>query len=154
MTHTHLHRCAYHGHVAIAKQLIAAGAAIDATSRVSTFVSSDTEMLCCWTKLFSWNTMRLIKSGLHTWCLSIENETLILWNFWLICGMYSTIPYVCGWACEWEESMCVSHVYLWHTYYNHCLIHVLYSKSHEPDLWYRGGVMYEVLLVYRWTVLG
>ena len=35
------------GHTAVAEQLIAAGAATDVTTNVSTCVSSDTDMLCC-----------------------------------------------------------------------------------------------------------
>ena len=44
---TALHWSALKGHTAVAEQLIAAGAATDATDRVSTCVSSDTDMLCC-----------------------------------------------------------------------------------------------------------
>ena len=57
---TALHYSAVYGHTAVAEQLIAAGAATDVTSDVSTCVSSDTDMLCCWPKLFSCNTIQLL----------------------------------------------------------------------------------------------
>ena len=44
---TALHYSARYGHTAVAEQLIAAGAATDVTTNVSTCVSSDTDMLCC-----------------------------------------------------------------------------------------------------------